>query len=164
MTTEPAPEDADRDAATEALLATSRLLTALVSRTLAAVEQSVTVPQLRVLVMLAESGPRTLATIADQLGVNPSNASRACVKLAAADLLVRRVDPDDRRQVAMSLSPKGERLVGQLMAARRALIDELVGELAASDQRHLARGLAALLAAAEEGSGPDGATSPRRPG
>jgi hypothetical protein len=51
-----------------------------------------TLPQLRVLVVIASRGPQNLAGVAQGLGVHSSNATRACDKLVeAADLY-----PDNR--------------------------------------------------------------------
>ena len=154
MTETAAPrEDADRDAAVETLLSASRLMTALVAQTLANVEDSVSVPQLRVLVMLQYEGPMNLTSIAEGLGVNPSNASRTCDKLAAAGLVERRDDQRDRRHLSISLTAKGRGLVDSLMDDRRALLDEIVGEMKPADQRRLARALDAFLGAADRSNG-----------
>jgi DNA-binding MarR family transcriptional regulator len=143
----------DRQAATEALMATSRWMTAAVARTLVDMEDAVSVPQLRVLVMLSYRAPLNLTTIARGLGVNASNASRTCEKLVVSGLAVREEDPTDRRHLALALTPSGLRLVGSLMESRRVVLDEVVGHLSPVEQRRLAQGLTAFLAAAP-GSGP----------
>jgi DNA-binding MarR family transcriptional regulator len=140
------PEDRDRQDATEALMATSRLLTAVVARTLADIDDSITVPQFRVLVMLSYESSLSLGMIASGLGVNPSNASRTCDKLVAAGLVHRAGHDRDRRQLRISLTSKGHRLLESVMDGRRRLLDELVVEMAPVDQRRLTKGLAALLA------------------
>ncbi|GAA1476107.1 hypothetical protein GCM10009623_05530 [Nocardioides aestuarii] len=141
---------AEQQAATEALMATSRLLTGVIARTLSDIEVSVTVPQLRVLVMLQLNAPLNLGAIADGLGVNPSNASRTCDRLVAAGLVTRVDDVRDRRQVSLSMTPEGESLVTSLMHRRRELLDDVVGRMAPADQRRLAQGLAALLAVLDD--------------
>ena len=136
---------AEQQAATEALMATSRLLTGVIARTLSDIEVSVTVPQLRVLVMLHLNAPLNLGAIADGLGVNPSNASRTCDRLVSAGLISRADDARDRRQVSLTLTAEGERLVTSLMRRRRELLDEVVGRLSPEDQRGLAQALTGLL-------------------
>lgn len=140
------PLDVDRSNATDALMATSRLMTAVVARTMAEVDDSITVPQFRVMVMLSYESPLSLGKIADGLDVNPSNASRACDKLVAAGLVQRADDDRDRRQLRISLTRKGRRLLDSVMDRRRHLLDELVGTMASVDQRRLTKGLSALLA------------------
>jgi DNA-binding MarR family transcriptional regulator len=142
----PAPDGADREAATDALMATSRLMTAVIARTLAEVDPAVTVPQFRVLVMLYYDRSLNLGSIATGLGVNPSNASRTCEKLVASGLVRREDDDRDRRQLAISLTPRGRRLLDSVMESRRRLLDDLVGQMAVADQRRLTKGLTALLA------------------
>ena len=152
----------DAQAATDALMSASRLITAVVARTLAAVDPAVSVPQLRVLVMLADEAPLNLTAIATGLGVNPSNASRSCDKLVVAGLVEREEDPADRRHLALRLTAKGRRLVTSLMDDRRALLDDVVARLPPVEQRRLARSLTALVAAAGESgltSGRDGSSS-----
>lgn len=125
----------------------SRTMTAIVARTLADVAQEITVPQLRVLVLLSTRGPMNLSTIARHLDVNPSNASRTCDQLVAMGRIARGGDDTDRRNVVLELTAAGTRLVASLMAARRGLIDQVVARMAAEDQRALARGLEAFTAA-----------------
>ena len=54
----------------------SRVLVSVVARSIAEVEDVVTLPQLRVLVMIASHGPQNLGSVAAALGVHPSNATR----------------------------------------------------------------------------------------
>ncbi len=138
--------DADQLAATEALMATSRLMTGVLARTLAGVHESVTVSQLRVLVMLYYNAPLNLGAIADGLGVNPSNASRTCDRLVASGLVSRADDERDRRQLHISMTDEGKRLVNSLMDRRRQLLEDVVAKMTAVDQRRMAQGLSALLA------------------
>lgn len=142
-------EAGDRAEAVDALMDVSRLMTAVVARTLADVEHTVTVPQLRVLVMLHGSGSRNLTAIAEGLGVNPSNATRTCSQLVAAGLVRRRTDRADRRASLVTLTTRGRALVDSLMDARRHIFDDLVQELTVEECRQLATGLAGLLAAAD---------------
>jgi DNA-binding MarR family transcriptional regulator len=141
--------DTDLGAATESLMTASRLMTAVVARTLAEVDRSITIPQLRVLVMLYYGAPMNLTSIADGLAVNASNASRTCDKLARGGLLVREEDPEDRRHLVVTLTATGRRVVGSVMDGRRAILREIVDEMSAAEQQELARGLDAFLRAAD---------------
>ena len=145
-------EAGDRAAAVGALMDVSRLMTAVVARTLADVEHTVTVPQLRVLVTLHGSGSRNVTSIADVLGVNPSNATRTCGQLVAAGLVRRRTDPSDRRAASVTLTPRGRALVDSLMDARRRIFDDLVEQLPADATRELAAALNGFLAGVDAGA------------
>jgi DNA-binding MarR family transcriptional regulator len=126
----------------------SRTFAAAVIRSLSSVSHTVSVPQLRVLVMLSEVGRANLGAVARELGVNASNASRTCDRLVRNELLERRTDPHDRRQVSLALSRSGRRLVAQVMAHRRDLLAEVVGEMSQRDQERFMRALGAFNAAA----------------
>ncbi len=139
----------DEAMAVEALMATSRVMTAVVARTLAAVEHTVSVPQLRVLVMLQYEGSLNLKSIAHGLGVNPSNASRACDKLVSSGLISRGGAEHDRRNVSISLTAEGRGLVDDLMRQRAELLGRAVADLPPADRRRLVQGLSAFLVAVE---------------
>lgn len=152
--------------ATEAMMAVSRTMTAIVARTLSEVADELTVPQLRVLVLLNSRGPMNLTTIAQHLDVNASNASRTCDQLVAVGRVAREPAPGDRRSTVLQLTGEGSRLIAGIMAARRRLIDGVVVRMNPRDQQVLAQGLEAFLATvttlpAEESIGlPDGRLIP----
>ena len=151
MTSSPPPSD--EPDAVDTLMDVSRLMTAVVARTLATVHEAVSVPQLRVLVMLHSDGPKKLGSIAEGLGVNPSNATRTADRLVEGGLARRRTDPEDRRVVVVTLTAKGRRLVDSLLDSRRRMFEELVAPMAPDEREVLARGLAAFLTAIEEADG-----------
>jgi DNA-binding MarR family transcriptional regulator len=142
------------EAAVDALMSASRLVTAVVSHSLSRARSSVTTPQLRVLVMLSTRGELTLGAVAQGLAVNASNASRTCDQLVGARLVLRRVGRSDRRNVVLRLSAKGSALVDSLMAQRRAVFAQVVAEVDDADQAALARGLGSFLDAAERVADP----------
>ncbi|SFC64880.1 DNA-binding transcriptional regulator, MarR family [Nocardioides terrae] len=143
----PSSKDPRREA-TEAMMDASRLMTAVVARTFRAVDESISVPQLRVLVMLRFRAPMNLSGIAEGLGVNSSNASRTCDKLVAAGLVTRVEDEADRRHVSLSLTEHGAQVVDAVMAERERILDSIVGQLSPAGQRRLAAGVKSFLAAA----------------
>jgi DNA-binding MarR family transcriptional regulator len=132
--------------ATEAMMAVSRTMTAIVARTLSEVADELTVPQLRVLVLLNSRGPMNLTTIAEHLDVNPSNASRTCDQLVTAGRISRQPDQDDRRSAVLQLNDEGTRLLASIMTARRRLIDGVIERMDPADQQMLAQGLEAFTA------------------
>ncbi|MYY84016.1 MarR family transcriptional regulator, partial [Streptomyces sp. SID335] len=85
------PEDAEGvDAVTRAVLTASRLLVAVSARSLAEVEERVTLPQFRMLVVLSTRGATKLVTLAEHLQVAPSTAMRMVDRLITAGLADRR--------------------------------------------------------------------------
>jgi DNA-binding MarR family transcriptional regulator len=131
------------------MMPVSRTMTAIVARTLSEMERDITVPQLRVLVLLNSRGRMNLSAIAQHLDVNPSNASRTCEQLVSAGMVARATDEADRRNVVLQLTDAGTGLVADLMTQRRRLIDGVVARMSVADQESLARGLEAFSAAVE---------------
>ncbi|MFF9408239.1 MarR family winged helix-turn-helix transcriptional regulator [Streptomyces anandii] len=145
-------DDLDREAEElgVAVMATSRLFVAISARALASTAESLTLPQLRALVVLDTCGPVKLVALAATLGVNPSTALRMVGRLEALDLVDRRTNPDNRREVVLSLTAQGHDLVTRVLAHRRAEIRKLVQRLPAEERAALVPALRALTTAAGE--------------
>ncbi|MFI9804695.1 MarR family winged helix-turn-helix transcriptional regulator [Streptomyces sp. NPDC052301] len=140
--------DREAEEITLAVMAASRLIVALSARALASVDVPLTLPQLRSLVALRTCGPIKLAVMAATLGVTPSTALRMVERLEALDLTDRRVNPDNRREVVLRLTPAGEDLVDRVLSHRRAQIRALVERLPAQERAGLVPALTALTAVA----------------
>jgi DNA-binding MarR family transcriptional regulator len=132
----------------ETLLDASKVISAVVAHSLASVEEKVSVPGLRVLVMVRSHGPLNMSAVAQALGVNASSASRTCERLVTAGLLDRRDAANDRRRVSLTLTPKGRRFVDGVMEERRAVLLQVVEAMPPRAQRSLLAGLKAFVAAA----------------
>jgi DNA-binding MarR family transcriptional regulator len=141
----------DRDL--DAVMLGSRVVTAVVAGSLARTGWTVTVPQLRVLV-LAATRPGTSATdIAEALAVHLSSASRTVDRLVAAGLLDRRESAEDRRRLDLTPTSEGTRLLHEVMADRRRELRVYLDRMSPADRDHLARGMAALASVADETPG-----------
>ncbi|MBT2390283.1 MarR family transcriptional regulator [Streptomyces sp. ISL-1] len=141
----------DVDAVTRAVLTASRLLVAVSARSLAAVEDRVTLPQFRLLVVLSTHGSAKLVVLADLLGVNPSTAMRMIDRLVSAGLVDRRTNPEDRRETVLRLTDDGHRLVEDVTARRRSEIASIVERLDPEQRSAL---IGALTAFSEAGGEP----------
>ncbi|MGW1224298.1 MarR family winged helix-turn-helix transcriptional regulator [Streptomyces sp. NPDC001515] len=151
-----APGRDDVDAVTGAVLTASRLLVAVSARSLAAVEDRVTLPQFRLLVVLATHGEAKLVALAERLGVNPSTAMRMVDRLIAAGLVERQINPANRRETALRVTPEGARLVADVTSARRREIAAVVARLAPGQRTALIDALTAFSAAGGEPAAPVG--------
>lgn len=149
--------DDDTDAITDAMLRASRLLVAISIRSIAAVDESVTLPQFRLLAVLDLDGPSNLAALAERLGVNPSVTTRMIDRLTAAGLVDRRVNPANRRVVVLRLTDSGGTVVRRVMAERRRSIARIVGRLST---RHRDGLVSALVAFSDAGGEPASAADP----
>lgn len=138
------------NSAREVVLSATRALVGIAARSLAEVSDEVTLAQYRVLVLLDGHGPLTMGELAGNLDVNPSTVTRMCDLLVAKSLIRRIADEDSRRSVRAELTESGRRLVAEVMAHRRQLIDTVLDGIPASGQRQLALALHAFAVAAGE--------------
>lgn len=139
------------DAVTDAVLAASRLLVAVSVRSIASVDESITIAQFRMLVVLSTRGPMKLSLLAEHLGVNPSTATRMIDRLIAADLVDRQVNPASRREVVVDLTSTGAAVVTKVMQQRRREIAKIVARM---PDRHRVELLRALESFSEAGGEP----------
>ncbi len=145
----------DVDALTDAVLTASRLLVAVSARSIAAVDDSITLAQFRTLVVLDSRGPLKLTALAEHLSVNPSTATRMVDRLAAADLVVRQASPTSKRELVLGLSTEGKRVVQTATRRRRAEIRKIVARMPEGTRAGLVEALAAFAAAGGEPVVPD---------
>jgi DNA-binding MarR family transcriptional regulator len=138
------------DEAVDTVLRASRVLVSIAARSLALVNDKVTLQQYRALVVLSSRGPQNAGTLADALGVHSSTLTRLCDRLVGKGLLVRSEAPGSRREVALELTPSGRRLVRSVTARRRREIADVVGRLTKSERDNIVRALQAFGEAAGE--------------
>lgn len=138
------------DALTDALLTASRLLVAVSARSLAAVEETITLPQFRTLVILDSRGAMKLSSLADLLDVNPSTATRMVDRLVASRMVARQTNPATRREVVVELTDGGRRVVRDVSRRRRAAIGRIVATMSVDERRELVDALTAFTVAGGE--------------
>ncbi|MFF6888810.1 MarR family winged helix-turn-helix transcriptional regulator [Streptomyces sp. NPDC012421] len=156
--TEPVADDIE--AVTRAVMTASRLLVAVSARSLATVEESITLPQFRMLVVLSTHGPSKLVALADHLGVQPSTAMRMVDRLIATGLMSRRTNPGNRRETVLSLTEEGGRVVQDVTARRRNEITAVLRRLEPAQRSALIEALGAFNAAGQEPAFDTGAPDP----
>lgn len=132
------------------MLTASRLLVAVTARSLAAVEEHLTLPQFRMLVVLESRGPTSLSSLARQLDVNPSTALRMRDRLTTAGMVEQSGNPASRREVTLMLSASGHRVVRDATARRRAEIARIVAAMPEQSRSGLVTALRAFTDAGGE--------------
>ena len=132
------------------MLTASRLLVAVFAHSIATVDENITIPQFRTLVILSNRGPVNLATLAGLLGVKPSAAGRMVDRLVAAGFIDRLPHPTSRRELFAALTQRGRKVVGQVTAHRRREIVPIVGKMPPPERHGLKRALTAFTAAGGE--------------
>jgi len=108
------------------LMAASRVLVAACARSMAGLDAVVTPVQMRALVIVASRGGMRLTELAQALDVHPSNATRTCDKLVAAGLMARQENPQNRRELVLTLTSAGQRLVTAIGRRRGDAISEVL--------------------------------------
>lgn len=111
----------------EAVLAACRVLVSLSAQSVVAVEDVADLAQVRALMIVASRGAISLSALAAGAGIHLTRASRMCDRLVAAGLINRVDDPANRRQLTLTLTPRGERVVRKVRERRRALIEPILG-------------------------------------
>lgn len=145
------------------LMLASRAVAAVMVRSLESIDASVSVTQMRVLVLLWTGEPLNLSAVAEGLGVNASNASRTCDRLVSAGLVDRGELTADRRQRVLTLTRKGRTFVERLMNRREQELAEIVGRMSDADRDALMAALTPFNEAATADLYPDGRPGSRDP-
>jgi len=81
---------------------------------------------------------------AAELGLAPNTASTLVSRLCADGLLVRTVDPDDRRVVRLRLTEAAQRVADESRAVRRAALGAVLSRLEPVQRERLHDGLTVL--------------------
>ncbi len=139
--------DEDLDQVLDAVVAGSRVLVGIATRSLQATAKDVTLPQCRALVTMAQLGPSSLVAVADALRVNPSTAKRMCDRLIAKGL-VDRVTASGG--VCLALTRPGRDVVRHITKARRDELRQVVGQLSKAERVELVRCMEAFRRAGGE--------------
>lgn len=137
------------DETARAFVTASRALVGITVRSVAAAPVEVTVAQHRLLVLVAD-GERSVGEIADELGVNQSNASRQCDRLERLGLVERRRSAGDGRVVQVRLTADGHAVIDAVTAHRRGAVRRVLERMAADDVAAALAGLRAFNEAASE--------------
>lgn len=86
-----------------------------------------TMPQLKLVLLLYLNGPSRMSEIASALDVSLATATGVADRLVERNIVLRESHPDDRRVVLCCLSEKGEELIGGLWHLARERVRELLG-------------------------------------
>lgn len=108
---------------------------------------NLSVPHLVILHRLA-SGPGKglrMAEIAERMGVSRAMATHLVDRLDEHRLIVRARDRADRRAVAVTLRPKGKRLLERFHAVERERLMQRFSELSADDRVRLLEAMHTLM-------------------
>ena len=111
------------------------------------------------MVVIASRGSVSLSELSEAMNIHLTRASRLCDRLVVNGLINRADDPANRRQLTLTLTPDGERVVQEVMRRRREAIKSLMDRLSKHMTKQRRADVALLLrefaAAGGEPSDPD---------
>jgi DNA-binding MarR family transcriptional regulator len=152
--------EGDLDQMTDAFLTASRALVGVAVRSIQDAPLEITVVQHRVLVLLEEEGDVSVGALAEQLNVNPSNATRVCDRLERLELVHRVPSEEDGRAVCVRITDKGRQVVREVTELRQAELLRILQRMPTAVARRAADAVEAFAAAAgrrsSDQSGPIG--------
>lgn len=106
-----------------------------------------TMPQLKVVLLLFLNGPTRMSEIASALDVSMATATGVADRLVEREIVIRESEPEDRRVVLCRLSDKGQNLIGGLWQLARDRARELLGAVEPNKLLLVMESLEALLQA-----------------
>jgi DNA-binding MarR family transcriptional regulator len=137
----------------EALQAATRVLAGVALRSLNVLDGVITLPQFRMLAVLAELGCARSSRVARALGLDASTVTRLADRLVSAGHVTRGSDPRHRSVVTLQLTPSGEGLVRAVSRWRQRELSRIVAGLPPATRTQLTSVLDQLVASAGEGYG-----------
>ena len=136
--------------ATDAVLTVSRVLVAVAARSLAGVDDDVTLPQYRALVVMCARGPQSMGALSEELGCSPSAATRLCDRLVRKRLISRNREGTNRREVLVEATQTGQDLVSEVTRIRRSEISRILRRMSPERRATMVESLTAFAEAADE--------------
>ena len=104
-----------------------------------------TMPQLKVVLLLFMEGPARISSLASSLGVSLATTTGITDRLAQHGLIVRSSDPDDRRAVICSLSEKGREEAVRFWELGQSQAKTLLEKMTVSNLEIIYRAMEVLL-------------------
>lgn len=133
-----------RDRLADSLVSVVRSMAGMAIRTAGHGPVPLTLIQHRVLVLLQDAGTLSVNAVAAGLGVDQSNASRHCTRLAELGLVRRTPAAHDRRSVELRLTRAGQAQVQAVDDVRRRWAESVLGRLSEEELQDALRGMEIL--------------------
>lgn len=128
----------------EAIHDAAERLVALWTRAYESAEGRVSPSQLRTLLAVNRCGPITVTALAGELEAMVSSVTRLCDRLVAAGYVDRGTSPTSRREVMITLTKAGRRLLDEIRAHRLGELAAVLSRVPAADREALLAGLTAF--------------------
>lgn len=106
---------------------------------------SLSVPQLRMVLLLETEGDSTMGDLAHRAGVTMPTATSSINALVEGHYVSRRRSSTDRRVVLVSLTAKGRKVLEAFREERRQRFATLFGRISADDQERFVEAFETIL-------------------
>lgn len=110
----------------------------------------ITMPQMKILLILFIHGPQRMSALAADLGITLATATGLVDRLVERDFVARENSPGDRRVVMCRLSGNGQKAVGRIWKSARIRSGQLLEAMEISKLRMFNEALKAMLESAEK--------------
>jgi MarR family transcriptional regulator, organic hydroperoxide resistance regulator len=114
---------------------------------------SMTIPQVKSLFFITNHGSTNFKKLATALKVTPSNLTGVIDRLVEQGLVSRTENPEDRRQMTLKATEKGEALVSDLRERTISYLSRSLSGLSQEELSTIARGLEVLAKATKSSEG-----------
>lgn len=128
----------------EAFQAATRDLIGVALRSLEAAGNRVSLPQMRMLLVLNDLGRCPSSRVAHALGQGASSVTRLADRLITSGYVVRGGDPHHRSVVTLELTGRGREVVDRVLRRRHAELERILSGLAPGQRAATAAGLRAF--------------------
>jgi DNA-binding MarR family transcriptional regulator len=122
----------------------TRDLIGVALRSVELLEGEVSLPQLRLLLVLNDLGRSPSSRVAHALGLGASSVTRLADRLFASGHITRGSDPHHRSVVTLELTGHGHRLVARVLQWRHAELERILTRLSPEQRATTAAGLRAF--------------------
>jgi DNA-binding MarR family transcriptional regulator len=137
----------------DAMQAATRVLAGVALRSLDVLDGAVTLPQFRILAVLADLGQSRPGQVARALGIEVPAVTRFADRMVAAGYASRDGEPDRLHAASLELSGPGADLVGRVADWREQELARIARRLPPAERTILTHALRQLVGAAGEGYG-----------
>ena len=117
------------------------------------IDSGLTLTQLRSLFFIANEGSTNSRKLARALEVTPSNVTGIVDRLVEQELVSRTQNPEDRREMTLQATDKGQALVSNLKEVGIKHMTQILSLLSLGELSSLIQGLSAFIKAADSYKG-----------
>ena len=102
-------------------------------------------PHLRILFLLLSDGSKMMSELACGLGVSVSGTTSLVDKLVEQNLVMRHVDPSNRRSIICNITSEGKNLATNLINQRKSKWELMLSNLSENDLRLVKKTLRLII-------------------